>query len=144
MKKAIIYWFGFLSILLWMTSCATRKVQKNITDNSTQKTEIVEQTNAVKTNFNNSIITNNDVTANGEVTSEKVTITPIDTRLPIVFTDRDGTSKRIKNGTFIKEIIKTKSNVKDLTKSTKIDNKLVVDQTQSTTKTDQKTEDKTT
>ena len=40
MKKALIYWFTFLLILLWMTSCKSKKVvvQKEITSDAIKET----------------------------------------------------------------------------------------------------------
>jgi hypothetical protein len=143
MKKVVIYWFGFLFILLWMTSCATRKVQKSteqkasaIETNSTQKKDLkIEGSKNVKVET--------EVIANGETTIEKTTYTPVNPNLPSTFLDDKGQKKELNNTSYSNEKITSKNTKNHVTKSTDATNATVVDNSSFADKAKFKTKDKT-
>ncbi len=48
MKKAILYWFSFLFILLWMTSCATKKtVEKTSVTKDVSSTTVTKDSSKI-------------------------------------------------------------------------------------------------
>lgn len=117
MKKALIYWFSFLFILLWMTSCASRKVAKstvekenNIESSTTEKKDL-----EVKDNLNVKVI--NEVTKTDDSTTEKKIYTPIDPTKPSSYTDEKGNKKELNNTSYTEEKTTAKANKKEATKT---------------------------
>lgn len=115
MKQVITYWFSFLLILLWMTSCGTHKRQKS---------EITSEVSKDTISSSNEVIQVNDTTnvnlvvykSSDEVnTTETTTFTPIDPSKPSSFTDSSGKRKVVINGTYTEE--KTTSRKKDNSKA---------------------------
>lgn len=129
MKKALIYWFAFLLILLWMTSCASRKTQKSANEIATNEDLTIAQKADVVTKSNGVVTIENNVTAHGENIIYKITVTPIDVTKPTVFTDSDGTTKTVRNGTYYQESQQAKTSATDLTKVVKVASLDVADYT---------------
>lgn len=121
MKYSKLYvvfsWFAFLAILLWMTSCASRKTQKNSTEATQQLTSKVEQKNDVSLIQTSNQITENVLVTAGTSIIETVTITPVDATKPTVVTDADGTTKTIQNGVYSSKKEKVDTNLKQNSKS---------------------------
>lgn len=109
------YWFSFLFILLWMTSCGTRKTQKTETDilieldetNDTEGVLVIKDTSNVKTET--------VVTMDEETTTKRKTYIPIDPSKPSSYTDEKGNKKSLDNASYTEE--ETTSKNKGSTKS---------------------------
>lgn len=101
MKKAVIYWFVFLAILLFATSC---NVQKKST-----KTEF-EQTKDTNTHTSSE--------TNTKIDSEKFTAEPVDNSKPMQFNDRFFYNTKVIYSTEKTEENKTENTDKSETENT--------------------------
>ena len=110
-----------------MTSCASRKTQKSTTEIAKNKDLSIVQKADVVTKSNSVVTIENNVTADGENIINKITVTPIDATKPTLFTDSDGTTKTVQNGTYKRESHKTSTTTKDLSKTVKSANLDVAD-----------------
>ena len=114
---AILSWFGFLLIILWMTSCSTRKVASSTVkkENDIENLETEKKDLEVKDNSN--VKVTNDVTQTQETTTEKKTYSPVDPTKPSSFTDDKGNKKELNNTFYTEEKTTSKNNKKGTTKT---------------------------
>lgn len=112
MKKALLYWFSFLLLLLLFTSCGTRKVQN--TKSETQSENEIKKTDKT-------VVANQDTTRaqetktvvqSDEMTIEKITYSPVDPTKPSSFVNEKGEKNQLNNATYTREKATAKSNKK--------------------------------
>lgn len=148
MKKALIYWFTFLFILLWMTSCSVRKVETAIV-----KKEVVTSLNQLEKNNAELKETNNtkveeETTETEELISERKTYRPIDASMPSTFIDGKGEKKELNNVSYVEEKTTVKKQKQQQNQSEQSKEKSITDkgitQKKETTKTEDKSKAKNT
>ena len=110
MKKALFSWFSFLLILLWMTSCVSRKSQTSHTDKKVALEQTITDKKDLTVQDNSNVKVTNEVTSTDETTTSKKNYTPIDPTKPSTFTDDNGNKKELNNASFTEEKTTTKSN----------------------------------
>jgi hypothetical protein len=111
MKKALIFWFSFLLILL-LASCGVRKSSVNIDDKKIENTQSDVVQNNVTTDINANVEENKVIDSTSDVVTEKTTYTPVDNSKPATFTDDTGKAHTLNNTSFIKEKTTAKTNKK--------------------------------
>lgn len=102
MKKALIFWFSFLLILL-LASCGVRKSSVNIDDKKIDNTQSDVVQNNLTTDINVNVEENKVIDSTSDVVTEKTTYTPVDNSKPAIFTDDTGKSHTLNNTSFTKE-----------------------------------------
>lgn len=107
---AILSWFGFLLIILWMTSCSTRKVVTSIVKKENDIENLETEKKDLKVMENSNVKVTNDVTQTDETTTEKKTYSPVDPSKPSSFTDDKGNKKELNNTSYTEEKTTSKSN----------------------------------
>jgi ATP-dependent Zn protease len=131
MKNSKLYalssWFGFLLLLLWMTSCGTRKVQTS----NTKKVDELEQKSIDKKDLTvqdtSNVKVTNKVESTDETTTEKKIYTPIDPTKPSTFIDDKGNKKELNNTSYTEEKTSSKSNKKAKTNTETSSNTKIID-----------------
>lgn len=127
MKKALFYWFSFLLILLFMTSCVTRKTQTSHIDKKVD----LEQTDTEKKDLtvqdSTGVKVSSEVVSTDETTTIKTTYTPVDPTKPSSYTDENGTKKELNNASRTEEKTSSKSNKKETLQSEASTAKKIVD-----------------
>ncbi len=98
---SLISWFGFILLLLWMTSCGTRKVQTNHTEEKTDLEQKTIEKKDVTLQNNSNVKVTNEITSSDEITTEKKIYTPIDNSKPSTFIDDKGFKKELNNTSYI-------------------------------------------
>ncbi|SNA83407.1 hypothetical protein DK150_550078 [Flavobacterium psychrophilum] len=120
MKNTKLYslfsWFGFLIILLWMTSCGTRKVITNTTKKENTVENVSTEKKDLEVKENSNVKVTNEVVETDETTTEKTTYTPVDASKPSSFTDGNGNKKELNNTSYTHEKTKSKTNKKGTSK----------------------------
>ncbi|WP_396177439.1 hypothetical protein [Flavobacterium sp.] len=108
---------GFLLIILWMTSCSTRKVESSTVkkENEAERLEVERKDLEVKENSN--VKVTKDVTETEDTTTEKKTYSPVDPTKPSSFTDDNGSKKELNNASYTEEKTTSKKNKKGTTKA---------------------------
>lgn len=128
MKKALIYWFSFLLILLLMTSCGTRKTQTSHIDKKVELEQADIDKKDLTVQDNSNVKVANEVTSTNETTTSKKIITPVDPTKPSTFTDENGNKKELNNASYTeekttaKELKEVKTNI-EASKDKKLVNK---------------------
>lgn len=152
MKKSKFYaissWFCFLFLLLWMTSCSSRKVatttnKKEVLtenlENEKKESELLENTNV-------KVIT--DLIQTEVSTTETKTYSPIDPTKNSFFIDESGNKKELSNTSYKEEKTTSHIDKKGTTKTNLSNEKVEKKSTQKSkstrTKTTQIIKDKTT
>lgn len=152
MKKSKIYaissWFCFLFVLLWMTSCSTRKIATTIN----KKEDITENLESEKKDSELSESTNvkvtTDLTQTEVSTTETKTYSPVDPTKPSLFIDGSGNKKELTNTSYKEEKTTSHIDKKGTTKTNLSNEKVEKTSTQKSkstrTETTQIIKDKTT
>ena len=114
MKKALIFWFSFLLILL-LASCGVRKSSVDIDDKKTEnnRSEVVQ--NNLTTDLKANVQENKVIDSTSDVVTEKTIYTPVDNSKPATFTDDTGKAHVLNNTSFTKEKTTAKTNKKSNT-----------------------------
>lgn len=116
MKNSKLYalssWFGFLLLLLWMTSCGTRKVQTS----NTKKVDELEQKATDKKDLSvqdtSNVKVTKQVASTDETLTEKKIFIPIDPTKPSTFIDDKGNKRELNNTSYTEEKTSSKTNKK--------------------------------
>ncbi len=131
MKQSLIYWFSFLFLLLWMTSCGARKSDTTKTEVKEQEktTESLEDKSNIKTDIENNSKTTKLSEINEETGEKTVTVTdePIDNSKPASVVDDSGKKTELNNAKRTRKETTVLSN-KKTKDSTTVESKLKVNQ----------------
>ncbi len=127
MKKALFYWFSFLLILLFMTSCGTRKTQTSHIDKKVELEQTATEKKDLTTQDSTGVKVSSEVVSTDETTTIKTTYTPVDPTKPSSYTDENGTKKELNNASRTEEKTSSKSNKKETLQSEASTAKKVVD-----------------
>ncbi|EKT3957696.1 hypothetical protein NTJ28_001683 [Flavobacterium psychrophilum] len=112
----LMNWFGFLLILLWMTSCGTRKVTTNTTKKENTVENVLTEKKDLEVNENSNVKVTNEVIETDDTTVEKTIYAPVDASKPSSFTDENGNKKELNNTSYTHEKTKSKTNKKGTSK----------------------------
>lgn len=127
MKKALFYWFSFLLILLFMTSCGTRKTQTSHIDKKAELEQTATEKKDLTAQDSTVVKVSSEVVSTDETTTIKTTYTPVDPTKPSSYTDENGTKKELNNASRTEEKTSSKSNKKETLQSEASTAKKVVD-----------------
>ena len=110
MKKALIFWFSFLFILLWMTSCSVRKVDKNTVKKESEVNASISEKRDLIVKDTSNLKVKAQTIYSDETIVEKRTFTPIDPTKPSSFIDDHGQKQDLKNTSMTEESTRSKTN----------------------------------
>lgn len=127
MKKTLFYWFSILLILLWMTSCVTRKTQTSHIDKKVELEQTDNEKKDLTVQDSTGVKVSSEVVSTDETTTTKTTYTPVDPTKPSSYTDENGTKKELNNTSRTEEKTSSKSNKKAKVQSEVSTAKKIVD-----------------